>query len=145
MHFVFEKGWVLFRVTHNGSSNFQVANGLYGKLNELFINEIGEVDKTCAVEIETQGDYKISINRADGDWTVAARWFGSSTDVFAAWNSDLNAAMTAMPTSIQATVEARGTARALGTDIPYGTLCKDGSLSPSTGSGTCSHHGGILK
>jgi autonomous glycyl radical cofactor GrcA len=68
--FSLEKGLSIFRMTHDGDSNFAVwLLDDEGDKVELLVNEIGEFDGSKAVGIKKQGDYIFDIG-ADGRWTI---------------------------------------------------------------------------
>ena len=68
--FSLEKGLSIFRMTHDGDSNFGVwLLDDEGDKVELLVNEIGEFDGSKAVGIKKQGDYILDIS-ADGRWTI---------------------------------------------------------------------------
>ena len=68
--FSLEQGLSIFRMTHDGDSNFAVwlLNDEEDKV-DLLVNEIGEFDGSKAVGIKNQGDYILDIS-ADGRWTI---------------------------------------------------------------------------
>jgi len=68
--FSLEKGLSIFRMTHDGDSNFGVwlLDG-EGEKVDLLVNEIGAFDGSKAVGIKKQGDYILDIS-ADGRWTI---------------------------------------------------------------------------
>jgi len=64
------KGLTTFRMTHNGSSNFQVwLLDDSGQPMELLVNEIGSFNGSKAVGIEKAGIYLLDIS-ADGNWSI---------------------------------------------------------------------------
>nr|QNO52629.1 hypothetical protein MBLPMMNE_00036 [Methanosarcinales archaeon ANME-1 ERB6] len=68
--FSLEKGLSIFRMTHDGDSNFAVwLLDDEGDKVDLLVNEIGEFDGSKAVGIKNQGDYILDIS-ADGGWTI---------------------------------------------------------------------------
>ena len=68
--FSLEKGLSIFRMSHDGDSNFAVwLLDDEGDKVELLVNEIGEFDGSKAVGIKKQGDYIFDIS-ADGRWTI---------------------------------------------------------------------------
>lgn len=68
--FSLTQGLVIFRMTHNGSSNFIIVLlDDHGDWVELLVNEIGSFDGAKAVGVESTGTYLLDI-QADGDWTV---------------------------------------------------------------------------
>ena len=68
--FSLETGLSIFRMTHDGDSNFAVwlLDG-EGEKIELLVNEIGRFDGSKAVGIKNIGDYILDIS-ADGRWTI---------------------------------------------------------------------------
>ncbi|MDY6931833.1 MAG: hypothetical protein SVJ22_07990 [Halobacteriota archaeon] len=68
--FSLEKGLSIFRMSHDGGSNFAVwlLDGEGDKI-ELLVNEIGEFDGSKAVSIKKQGDCILDVS-ADGSWTI---------------------------------------------------------------------------
>lgn len=65
------KGLATFRMTHNGSSNFQVwLLDDNGQSVELLVNEIGSFNGSKAVGIENTGIYLLDIS-ADGNWSIS--------------------------------------------------------------------------
>lgn len=68
--FSLETGLSIFRMTHDGDSNFGVwLLDDEGDKIELLVNEIGEFDGSKAVGIKKQGDYILDIS-ADGRWAI---------------------------------------------------------------------------
>jgi hypothetical protein len=68
--FSLEKGLSIFRMTHDGDSNFAIwLLDDEGDQIDLLVNEIGEFDGSKAVGIKNQGDYILDIS-ADGSWTI---------------------------------------------------------------------------
>jgi hypothetical protein len=68
--FTLEEGLSIFRMTHNGNSNFIIwLLDDEGNYLELLVNEIGGFDGAKAVGIQDGGSYLLGIS-ADGDWTI---------------------------------------------------------------------------
>ena len=68
--FTLEKGLSIFRMKHDGSSNFAIwLMDDNGYTEELLVNEIGEFDGAKAVGISKGGTYLLDI-AANGDWTI---------------------------------------------------------------------------
>ena len=69
--FSLEKGLSIFRMTHDGNSNFAVwlLDNEGNKVN-LLANEIGDFDGSKAVGISKSGIYLLNIN-ADGNWEIS--------------------------------------------------------------------------
>lgn len=69
--FMLTEGLVIFRMTHDGSSNFAVVLlDDKGKWIELLVNKIGKFDGAKAVGIKRAGKYLLDI-QADGNWTIS--------------------------------------------------------------------------
>ncbi|MCZ6750410.1 MAG: IPT/TIG domain-containing protein [Acidobacteria bacterium] len=69
-NFTLESGLSIFRMTHNGTSNFMVT--LFdsnGQSVETLVNEMGAFGGAKAVEISEEGEYFLDIS-ADGMWMV---------------------------------------------------------------------------
>lgn len=68
--FTLENGLSVFRMTHDGTSNFSITlmDG-EGRRIELLVNEIGRFDGSKAVGISGKGEYLLDIS-ASGGWTV---------------------------------------------------------------------------
>lgn len=63
-------GLSIFRMTHDGSSNFIIwLLNDDGQQLELLVNEIGSFDGATAIGIEDSGDYLLDVS-ADGNWNV---------------------------------------------------------------------------
>jgi hypothetical protein len=68
--FVLDSGLVLFKMTHDGQSNFAVQLlDSQGQKVSLLANEIGPFDGSKAVGIKESGTYILDIS-ADGNWTI---------------------------------------------------------------------------
>ena len=70
---VLEEGLTIFRMTHDGASNFAIwlLNQETGEQLELLVNEIGSFDGAKAVGIVDPGNYVLDVS-ADGNWSVTA-------------------------------------------------------------------------
>jgi hypothetical protein len=69
--FTLKKGLVIFKFTHNGSSNFIVKLlDEDGKNVDLLANAIGNFDGSKAQNISKEGIYLLDID-ADGQWTAS--------------------------------------------------------------------------
>lgn len=69
--FKLEEGLAIFRMTHDGRSNFALQlMDSDGELVELLVNEIGAFNGAKAVGIEASGEYIIKVT-ASGKWTIA--------------------------------------------------------------------------
>jgi len=68
-----EEGLTIFRMSHDGASNFAIflLNQETGEQLDLLVNVIGSFDGAKAVGIEVAGNYVLDIS-ADGNWTVTA-------------------------------------------------------------------------
>lgn len=65
------KGLAVFRMTHNGFSNFQVwLLNKDGRRIDLLVNEIGAFDGSKAIGIPGTGIYLLDIS-ADGNWSIS--------------------------------------------------------------------------
>jgi hypothetical protein len=68
--FTLEEGLSIFKMSHDGDSNFAIwLMDNNGNNEELLVNEIGEFDGAKAVGIDDGGTYLLDIS-ADGDWSV---------------------------------------------------------------------------
>jgi len=68
--FTLNKGLAVFKMTHNGSSNFSVKLlDEQGDYIDLLVNEIGSFEGSKAVKIPQNGIYLLDI-QADGSWTI---------------------------------------------------------------------------
>lgn len=71
--FVLSRGLAIFRMTHNGSSNFAVVlKDSDGEWVDLLANVIGSFDGSKSTHIERTGSYLLDIT-ADGDWSVVIK------------------------------------------------------------------------
>jgi len=69
--FVLSTGLAVFRMTHDGGSNFAIVLlDDKGNYVELLVNEIGGFDGAKAVGIEQTGTYLLDI-QADGNWIIS--------------------------------------------------------------------------
>lgn len=69
--FDLEAGLAIFRLSHDGRSNFTVwLLDSQGQRVELLVNEIGLFDGSTAIGIDEAGVYILDVD-ADGNWTVS--------------------------------------------------------------------------
>ena len=69
--FEMEAGLAIFRLTHDGRSNFAVwLIDSQGQRVELLVNEIGSFDGSTAIGIDQTGVHILDVT-ADGNWTVS--------------------------------------------------------------------------
>ena len=68
--FTLKPGLAIFKMAHNGESNFAIwLRNSKGDREELLVNEIGTFDGSKAIGIKTNGIYCLDID-ADGDWNI---------------------------------------------------------------------------
>jgi len=69
--FILDSGLAIFRMTHDGNSNFAILLlDDKGDWIELLVNEIGAFDGSKGVGIDRSGAYILDIT-ADGNWTIS--------------------------------------------------------------------------
>jgi hypothetical protein len=68
--FTLKEGSAIFRMTHNGSSNFAVwLDDVNGKHVDLLANKFGTFDGSKTEDIDQGGIYLLDVD-ADGDWKI---------------------------------------------------------------------------
>jgi hypothetical protein len=68
--FALKQGPAIFKMTHNGSSNFAVwLDDVNGKHVDLLANKIGMFDGSRSEDIDQGGIYLLDVD-ADGDWKI---------------------------------------------------------------------------
>jgi len=69
--FNLNQGLAIFRMTHDGNSNFiiRLLDAQGNSVTTSLVNEIGSFDGSKAVHIDESGTYLLDIS-ADGNWTV---------------------------------------------------------------------------